>query len=441
MALIIALPCSLFFLYNFVMLIKTKLKLVLVLVVALVIILLFPTPNDEGTSSDGSLSVGSGDLELNENLNATGLPVATTEWDFVLLTDLTGPNSDAGVAAAWGFDYGIKSVNENGGPRGVAVRSAIRDTASVPERAAAEMSIVVTLSATTPEALLVFGPVVPQQYDAAAESFMTAKVPVVGNMSGKDSLSKFAPYAVSGDFEPGIAAEKAMSSWLEYNNGSITKIAMIYDSSIEALQENADSAQKAISSAGLGVPAMVSVSGDDFDPKEIAAKAYNHGVDAYYLDLPGDGNIRVFEQLVQMTAGTDPRMLLGTYNMDASALLSMNIINSEMLTVWSEYDLEANMAGRLAFKDAFDTAIGNDSYYSLSADYCQAAQFAMQAIEQLELTGDPSRIVEERELMTTYLRNCNLVLSPLGSYWTINGEKIMQPLLYNIKNGKYSLVR
>ena len=423
------------------MLIKTKLKLVLVLVVALIVIILFPTPNDEGANSDGAISVGSGNLELNENLNATGLPVATTEWDFVLLTDLTGPNSDAGVAAAWGFDYGIKSVNENGGPRGVAVRSAIRDTASVPERAAAEMAIVVTVSSTTPEALLVFGPVVPQQYDAAAESFMTAKVPVVGNMSGKDSLNKFAPYAVSGDSEPGIAAGNAVAAWLENNNESINKVALIYDSSIDVLQENADSAKKAISTAGLEAASTVAVNGDDFDAKEVAAKAYNTGANAYYLDLPGDGNIRVFEQLILMTAGTDPRMLLGNYNMDVSALLSMNIINSDMLTVWSDFDLAANLEGRLAFKDAFDSAIGNNSYYSLSADYCQAAQFAMQAIEQLELTGDPSRIVEERELMTNYLRNCNLVLSPLGSYWTIDGEKIMRPLLYNIKNGKFSLVQ
>ncbi|GHU68400.1 hypothetical protein AGMMS49983_21000 [Clostridia bacterium] len=410
---------------------KIKLIIVFALTAVLLILLAVPGSADRVSQGDSGLNLGSGS-QTSKDI-AEPLPVATREWYFELLTDVTGANEGAGDAAAWGFDYGVKAINETGGVRGVSVRWAVRDTASDQAKAASEMTTVV--ESTDPKVLLVFGPIEPFEYKAAAPAFSSAHIPAIGNADG-DTLQNFAGYAISIAAAPGETAGKAVSSWISHDS-SIQKVALIYDSSVGSLRDNAERAKAVITEAGLSVAVTVEASGDTFDAAGVAGAAYGTDADAYYIDLTGDGNKRVVEQLVYMNGDVAPSVLMGSLDASVVQLPEIAALNSEKVYIWSEFDPEADAEKRLLFDTAFDAAIGNGRYYNIAADYCQAASFVCQAVEELGLTGDPARAAEERDQLSAYMRDCAQVSTPLGVYSTSGGAKIATSRLFQIKDGKF----
>jgi ABC-type branched-subunit amino acid transport system substrate-binding protein len=424
------------------MAIKIKLMVVLALAVVLVIIVLVPGPADSGSLTDVILG-GSNGSSAQDPGSAGGAsadteapPVATQEWYFVMLTDVTGMSAEEGVAAAWGFDYGVKALNASGGVRGIDVRSATRDTASEPGKAASEMTAVAEGLGVDAGALLVLGPVLSAEYDAAAAVFTEAHIPAIGYAENKETLRNGAPYAVSSAAASGEAAGKAVSAWIA-QNPAIQKIAMVYDSSIYSINGNAERVKQVIAEAGLTLSVTVETSGDAFDAAGVAEAAFGTGADAYYLDLAGEGNRRVAEQLTHLNGDSAPELLMGSLAVDFSLLSDVPALASEKVFFWSEYDPAVDGERRQAFNTAFEAAIGSNHYYNIAVNYCQAARFAAQAIEELGLTGDPALLAEEREKLAAYLHDCEQIRTPLGNYATKDGYKLTEPVLYQIKDGKF----
>jgi ABC-type branched-subunit amino acid transport system substrate-binding protein len=417
-----------------------KVKLIILLVLAIVLVGMILVPDPDGSTLAGSGFGASGSSSAADaqtpGAAADAPPVAASEWYFVLLTDVTGANAEAGVAAAWGLDYGVKAVNEAGGARGVDIRSAVRDTASDAGKAVSELTVVAENTDKDTAALLIFGPVLSDEYAAAAPSFAEARLPAIGSASGPETLQSFAPYAVSGETVPGEAAGRAVSAWLTQNT-DFQKIALIYDSSVDSLRANIEQAKSAVTTAGRAVTVMVETSGGTFDAAGVANAAFGTGADAYYIDLPGDGNKRIAEQLIHLNKDVAPGLLLGSYHADLTQMSEVEALSAAKVYIWSEFDPTADAERRQLFDQAFDKAIGNSRYYDLAVDYCQAARFAAQGIEALGLTGDPERLSEERDQLAAYLRDCGSVSTPLGNYSMSGGRKVTQPDIYQLKDGKF----
>ncbi|MDR0875196.1 MAG: ABC transporter substrate-binding protein [Clostridiales Family XIII bacterium] len=418
------------------MAIKTKIIIALVLVLILLIIIAVPGEQSDGLLGNGNAGGGSGDSAQSVQPPGDAPPVAVREWYFVMLTDVTGMSAEEGVAAAWGFDYGVKAINESGGVRGISVRSATRDTASVAVNAAAEMTAVAEGLGVDGGALLVLGPVLSDEYDAAAQIFTEAHIPAIGHAVGDATLQNYAPYAISSAAEPGGAAGKAVAAWIAGDPG-IQKIAMIYNSSIYSINGNAERVKEVIAGEGLSLVGTVETGGDTFDAAGVAETAMGFDADAYYIDLGGDGNRRVAEQLAHLNGDSAPRLIMGSLNVDLSQFLDIAVLSSDKVFFWSEYDPVADGEKRQAFDTAFAAAIGSNHYYNIAVNYCQAARFAQQAIEELGLTGDPEHLTEERDKLAAYLRDCSLVRTPLGDYETSAGRKIAQSRLYRMKDGAF----
>jgi ABC-type branched-subunit amino acid transport system substrate-binding protein len=421
------------------MVMKIKLIIALALAIVLLIVIVVPAPADSPSLADTILNPAGGSLEQNPGTaggSAEAPPVVAQQWYFVMLTDVTGMNAEEGVAAAWGFDYGVKAINETGGVRGVDVRSATRDTASEASKAASEMATVAGGSDVDGNALLVLGPVLAAEYDAAADVFADAHIPAIGYAANEETIRKDAPYAISSAAAPGEAAGKAVTAWISKDAG-IQKIAMIYDSSIYSINGNAERVKQVIADAGLTLTVTVETSGDVFDAAGVAEAAFGTGANAFYIDLAGDGNRRVAEQLAHLNGDSVPSLLMGSLAVDFAQFSDVSALTSEKVFFWSEYDPGLDTEKRQAFNAAFTAAIGSNHYYNIAVNYCQAARFAAQAIEELGLTGDPARLSEEREKLAIYLHDCAQVRTPLGNFATENGYKLVEPALYSIKDGKF----
>ena len=63
-----------------------------------------------GTISGLSFSNGQA-VNGSEVSEAEYIPPAVDGWVLPIIVSITGSESDAGLAAAWGFDYGVKVVN------------------------------------------------------------------------------------------------------------------------------------------------------------------------------------------------------------------------------------------------------------------------------------------------------------------------------------------
>jgi ABC-type branched-subunit amino acid transport system substrate-binding protein len=416
------------------MAIKIKIIIALVLVLILLIMLAVPDPQHDGLlgNDDGGFGGSAQGVQSPEDAS----PVAVREWYFVMLTDVTGMSAEEGVAAAWGFDYGVKAINESGGVRGISVRSATRDTASVASNAASEMTAVAEGHGVDGGALLVLGPVLSDEYDAAAPIFTEAHIPAIGYATDAEALQYYAPYAVSSAAASGEAAGNAVSAWIAGDSG-IRKIAMVYDSSIYSINGNAEHVKNVIAEAGLELAGTVETGGDSFDAAGVAETVFGFDADAYYIDLSGDGNKRVAEQLAHLNGDSAPKLLIGSLNVDLSQFLDIAEMSSDKVSFWSEYDPIADGERIQEFNAAFASAIGSNHYYNIAVNYCQAARFAQQAIEELGLTGDPAHLTEERDKLAVYLRDCSLVRTPLGDYETIAGRKITHFRIYQIKDGTF----
>ena len=367
-----------------------------------------------GTGPSGGADPGSEESELP--------PPAVDEWALPIVASITGANSDLGLAAAWGFDYGVKSVNEQGGIRGIPATTTTRDAASSESKAISELG---TLAGS---ALVVMGPPTESLYKAGEQVFYSNAMPVIGAATDAANRVAYQPYAISCFDEPGSAAVSAVSAWVEAEE--FENVWMVFSA---ATAERADIAADAFANKGKEVVQKASLGNEMFDAASVAEEALSSGADAYYIDLGGEDTLRVVKQLKFLANDTAGKLkiLCGPLAADTAVIESAE--EGEMLgvSVWSVADPVKDAERRKAFDTAFAN-IGDPEHYGIAVDYYQAALVIKQAIETLGLTGAGNKLAEERQKLAEYLYDMDVVSTEHGDLVIVAGGKQTSAKLYKI---------
>jgi ABC-type branched-subunit amino acid transport system substrate-binding protein len=371
----------------------------------------------------------------NQTANGTDMaeeyaPPSVDGWVLPIVVSITGSESNAGLAAAWGFDYGVKVVNEQGGIRGVPVTITVRDAASNDVKTSTEV-----LSASA-DALIVLGPPTEALYQAGGMAFYNAGMPAVG--AATDSLKReaYQPFAISCIEDPGSAAESAVAGWVKTDK--FTSVCIFYS---PATQELIESFENALISEGKQVVEMIALGNEAFDAASVAAKALDTGADIFYIDADAEDTLRIIKQLkhypLEDTKETSlPLILCGPQAANTEFLESDTDGDILEVKVWASHDPGKDIEKRKAFDNAFYNSFESFDQYSLAVDYYQAAIMLKQAIDKLGLTGASDVLLEEREMLANYLYSTDLITTDQGDFIIESGSKRTVAKIYTItENG------
>ncbi|MCL2111164.1 MAG: ABC transporter substrate-binding protein [Clostridiales bacterium] len=355
------------------------------------------------------------------------LPIVE-EWVLPTVVSITGADSEAGLAAAWGFDYGVKTVNEQGGIRELPVRIAIRDAASSENAVRTEIG-----QAAADSALIVLGPSTEESYTAGGQTFYSVGMPALGAATDDMSRDRYQPFAISCIADPGSEAVSAIETWVRAEQ--FTRV-FIFNSYI--YDDRTKLAEEALLASGKEVAERFEVGHDAFDAASVAERAIASGADAYYIDMSGEDTLRIIRQLHFLAgeAASALKILCGPQAADMALIESAE--DGEMLgvRVWATLDPNRGVEKRRAFDEAFERSVGDLAYYSLAVDYYQAALMLKEAFDELRLTGAPEELESERRKLALHLYNTGFIATDQGDFIIEAGSKFTAAKLYTItENG------
>ena len=355
-------------------------------------------------------------------------PPAVSEWEMPVIVSITGADSREGLAAAWGFDYGVKVVNEQGGFRGVPVKITIRDAAS------SDTEVTSDITSASSDALIIMGPPTEALYSAGGPSFFDAKTPVVGAATDETTRSSFQPFAISCISDSGSEAVSAIDAWVQATR--FTKVCMIYSPANEA---RAGLAETELSAQGKEVVKKTEIGSEAFDAASVADAAYNSGADAWYIDMTGEDALRLVKQLRFLASDTTGKLniLCGPAAVDSITLDPETLGEIVGIRVWSTLDPTKDVEKRKTFEDAFNKNVDDPDYYSVAVDYYQAALMLKPAFEALGLTGSADSLATEREELAAYLYNSGLISTDQGDFVIVNGDKQIASKIYKLTDKGY----
>ena len=366
-------------------------------------------------NANGSTAPGEGD----ENQPTP----AVFEWELPIVVSVTGMDSDTGLTAAWGFDYGIKAVNEAGGIRGLPVRITLRDAGSSNTEIISEIE---TLAANS---LVIMGPPTEAAYKTGGQAFFNAGMPAIGAATDISSRSTFQPFAISCISDPLNTADSVAATWVRLEQ--FTTACIIYS---PTYSERIDNIEDALIFVGKEIVEKIEIGNDIFDAASIAERAFDSEADVFYIDINGEDTLRIITQLRHI-AGENAdklRILCGPSAADKELIESAKEGDMYGVRVWTTIDPLKDVEKRKAFDEAFDKSIGEPAYRSLAVDYYQSAIMIKQAIETLGIASEPGALYEERAILAHWLYDSELIHTDHGDFINLDGGKNIEAKFFRI---------
>ncbi|MFP3154711.1 ABC transporter substrate-binding protein [Lachnospiraceae bacterium ZAX-1] len=356
-------------------------------------------------------------------------PVAVSEWEFPMLTILTGSVAFAGLPAEWGAQYAVKEINEQGGIRGVPVKLTVRDTAFDTAKAVQEMSAVVD------DALIVFGPMDAPSTDAGGQVASEAKVPILAAATTESVREKYAPYAIAymTDSEKGTA--DAAVKWATKEN--FQKIVMFYYPADNSSAAEYELTKSYLEKEGKEIVGAIEVTAGQLDLGPSVVKALGYEADAYFVCLRTEEFVRAVQEL-RNRGITEGRQIMGGFSSIAPNLFELADGSLEDVYIWNKIDPAYPSDKWNTFVEAYKA--DNDGQIpstNTAANYYEAVMSVKEAFETLKITGDPKKRQEERDAIAEYLYNSKEYDYLQGKFQNVNGEKIASPHVFQIKDNDY----
>jgi branched-chain amino acid transport system substrate-binding protein len=355
-------------------------------------------------------------------------PVAVKEWDFPMMSSLTGALAGPAGDALWAAKYAADEINAAGGIRGVPIKITGSDDALSPAQGVSVAAQVV------PGSLALFGPFSSAVTQAIAQTITTNHTLCFGQANAPVLRTALTPYICANQQDFDQSTYLTVVRWLQLNP-SIKKIAFFANST------TADPAATVLPPmfAKLGITTQViaiSYSQLDFSPQ--VDQAIAAGCQGFLDWNLGPGHVLVAKALYNrgITQGTE---LFSPYPADDPSLFNAGKGYLEN----SYVQLNCNPLGTsTAYKKLVEAhkAAFNGAPPTNNMGYYDIVYAIKNAIETLGITGDPSKLDAERQAIAGYLSNSPVLHGILYDYQWINGQMVAPIFLMQIKNNQYVYV-
>ncbi len=354
---------------------------------------------------------------------------AVSEWVIPVLSAVTGPIAFVGEPAAWAAQYAADQINAAGGINGVPVRVEIHDTEFSPETGAQIASGLVGNS------LFILGCMAAPVSTAIGPIISEAGVPNVGSYSFAYLRDEFAPYAYGymSDSEAGDLA--ACTAWCEakgYKN-----IVLVYDPTDESMTASRTLFEKELGNYGINITGIVEVETGTLNVGSAAVQALNYkDADAYFLVLRKDEASKMIVEMRNRGVDSGEKFFC-TFSAFDQGLIDLAGEAGEDVYVWTKLDVDYNGDDWNALCAAYAEKFGTNPSAPPVPGFYNAMIALKQCYEELNITGDPAKLAEERQAIANWFYNSPVVQGIQGPVQWTKGEMTATPFNYQIKNGAF----
>jgi branched-chain amino acid transport system substrate-binding protein len=358
---------------------------------------------------------------------------AVSEWQVPFLDCLTGPIAAIGEFLMWGAQYAAKEINASGGIEGVPVKVIPIDTGLDPQKGSVEMARIVQ------DSLVAMGPVPEPVIMAAMPIAVEAGMMSMTATTSLEYAQKFFPWTVS---------------WFPATLDRLPPLVAAWGKEFPAMKRvvqfiepygpwpgMAAAHVNGLQSIGITVLNPVEVPTDAVTFGPLVVKALEERPDGIVLVCNAEKAAKIIRELksrgwkkmsqILVFSSADDAQLYATGGADLNGVQVYNYINLDISNPrWN------------AFKAAFEKDHKGMAPFSLSPNYYDALYMIKEAIEKTGVTGDPSKLSEERKKIADYCANVKDFHGLLFNWDMKDGIPTNKPTyIFQIENGKKVLVK
>jgi branched-chain amino acid transport system substrate-binding protein len=361
------------------------------------------------------------------NAGAQGKP-AVTEWDIPMLSVLTGPVAFAGIPAAWGAEYAAKEINKAGGIKGIPIKITKQDTAFNTAKAVSAMTKAVA------DAVAILGPMDGPGADAASPVAAEAKVPSIAALSFPDARERLKPWGIACMQDSPEGSALAAAEWVRLNP-EIKSVVVFYMPSDPAQVEEYEAVAGALKKANVKVAGTVEMQTGQLDMGPAVVRAMNLKGDGYFCILRAGEYAKVATELSNRGM-TDGKRICATFAAMSPSLMDMAKGKLNNTYIWDKVDLGLNNAKWKALVDAYKAEHGGQNPIGTAVYFYDAVYAIKAAIETLNITGDKSKLADERKKIADFLFNSKEFDGVQGKFKWVNGKRVAPYHFFQIKDEK-----
>ena len=355
-----------------------------------------------------------------------------TEWEIPFLNCLTGPIASIGEYLEWGAERAAKEINDAGGINGVPVKVIGIDTAMSPETGTVEMA---KLAET---ALVAMGPVPEPVIMAAMPIAVRSGLYSFTATTSYEYAMKFFPWSISWFSPTDEKLPPVVTAWAKKHPDMKNVVQFVEN--YGAWPGMAKAHEIGLKAAGVNVLKEVEVPGDAVTFGPLVVKALAENPDGIVFAANAEKVAKIILEL-QSRGWNDNSKILIFSSADDGALYTTGGENINDVMIYNYVDPGLDTPRWQAFREAFKADHEGMEPFSLTPNYYDAVYMIKQAIEATGVTGDPSKLKEERILIRDYCNNVQNFEGLFFNWSNKDGVPQDKPLfLFQIEDGQKVLV-
>jgi len=372
-------------------------------------------------------------LLLTAGLGFAQTKVAVSEWQIPFLNCLTGPLASHGSMYQWSTNRAAADINNAGGIAGKPVQVIGVDTANDPQKGTVEMARIVK------ESLVSLGPVPEPVIMAAMPIAVENQMLSITATTSYEYASKFFPWTVAW-FPPYPKRFPPLAkAWAEQFSDMKQVIQFVEPFGPWPMMAEAHVA--GLKEAGANVLKPIEVPTDAVTFGPLVVKALEQKPDGIIFACNAEKIAKMIKELKSRGWKKMDHILVFSSGDDAP-LYTVGGDDINGIQVYNYVNPDIDSPRWNAFKTAFMKDHNGMTPFSLSTNYYDALFMIKEAIEKTGVTGDPSKLKEERKKIADYCANVKNFQGLMFSWDMKNGEPTNKPLfIFEIQGGKKKLVK
>lgn len=331
----------------------------------------------------------------------SGAEVKVDKWEIPFLSAWTGPAAGYGKLVEFFTQAAVDDINAGGGIAGKPLVLRNCDTAMDPTRAASCMK------KAAGKSLIILGPMTSLSTQVCAPIAAQQKVMAIPATGGAETIKNARPWAVVALPTNKFRAEFTMKVWID-RNPDIKSVVMLNFPGVAQWKKLVELRREALAQLGVKTLEVIDVQAGAVDISSVVIRALKAKPDGIITSLWPADTVRIVKELEKR----------GFKNKAA-------IYNNQTVDTPELYTLSAEAGGIMngTYIGTFNVALDNPNYQRLLAKFRKikgqenapalmwgecfyiATYLIKDAIEGSGVTGDPTRLVEERLKIRDYVNS------------------------------------
>lgn len=318
-------------------------------------------------------------------------------WKIDFLNSLTGSIASIGNYMSWSAQRAAQEINASGGINGKPIIVLEHDTGDSPEKAINEMAKIID------HALVVLGPVPEVCIQAAMPLAVSRGLFCMLASTSYEITVNYFPWSLSWFPPTEDVLPEVTKTWVELHEQPLESIVQFTEKQA-VWPQMAEFHTIGLYSAGVKEVQEIEVPKDAIMFDSLVVRALSREPDGFVITCSPEKAAKIIIALNRQGWKDNSRILIFSSADDTSLYITAGkFLNG--CYIYNYIDPHSQNPRWIAFRDDYKKEHGGLEPSSLSTIYYDCVYMVKEAIENTGITGDKSRLAEERIMIRDYCRN------------------------------------